>query len=359
MEDIIVKEDAEVGVDTISLVIPVRVTMLSTSGELEYTTSIDEIGQIILTPNGVEDEFVAVERIPEDSIAEIDYDLETKVVEDKTYLSKVLVFDTTMLTETQTADYTLFIDAIGQCVISPDNNKNTFITVAKKDSLNLITESVKSEKYFNYTLVNSGDGWDVYNKDNELIEEGIATLSEAKVFVCKHELALLQGTLDEGVVASEQPLENEKPVNVKAEVITETIIDKDEKTTLSPDEVAEELNKVTNEFRELRGAIYCDNEEELEECLNLLDAAYETVNYKKDGSGFVVAYSTPNKKLHETFSKNDREGIINKFMKGELTILPTEDTDISNFIHLHELDDAEYEYYYDPETNVMTHRTRR
>lgn len=222
-----IREDVELGIDAVTLEIPLRVTMISYDNiPFEFTSSIDEVGQIILTPLNKNVEFVDVN-------TSVNVEFDTPIMEQDTITSvdgaittrqTSILIHANMLAEDSNLDVSADIDEIGQVVIYPLKKENIFVTASFEESLNLVTEDLQTIDYFGYKLVNNGDGWDVYDPTNELVDEGVATEAEAKILVCTteiHRLEQLTESVEESNNEDAQPeqTDEEKVSEITADVV--------------------------------------------------------------------------------------------------------------------------------------------
>lgn len=364
-----VQEDIAVGVDAITIDIPLRVEMTSVNNApFEFTTSIDELGQIILTPTTKDMEFVSAntEGNVEYDVPIMEQETITEVDEDSSVMftkrTTSIMIKGNMLAETESREVSADVDEIGQVVIYPLAEKNTFVTASVADSLNLVTEALETVEYFGYRLVNNGDGWDIYNYTNELIEEGVATLAEAKIVACTTEIHLLEPLVEE--LDAQQSTENSEgdaetdeaavPENVTAEVIEEAITTVSENKPLSVEEVTNILKNLTDDFTDSEGAIKCDTDAEKVLCLPILEYHYNDVKVKGDiDADYIVITYKDVKTLVESITDEERLNIINRFLQGNVALFTDTTEPKEEFLHLTELDASGYEYYYDKETDAI------
>ena len=261
-----IKEDVEVGIETVSMDIPVRVSMLAVeNASFEFTASIDDAGQIVLTPVDADMTFESANT--EDTV---DYD--TPILEQETVEEVVtnsvrketsILINATMLAESDSRAVSADVDEIGQCVIYPMSKENSFVTASIAGSLNLVTEEFAAVEYNGFKLVNAGDGWNVYCPQGTLMEEGIATLTEAKIFVCRSELARLK--------------------KLKNEECHYTLRDQTEST----------ICELTNDYADMRGKLECDSIEEAQLCEELLKEHYTLITEQVEDK-YVVSYEVSN-----------------------------------------------------------------
>ena len=224
------KQTISAEVKTVSVEVPVRLRMQSVQhAPFDFETAIDDVGQIILTPTSLDMEFISA-----NTDANVEYEIPVKeqpttiqTDDSLTIKDTSIILQTTMLCEDDNLLVSADVDNIGRCVIYPMSKKNTFLSVTTGDSLNLITEDTAAEEYCGYRLVNNGDGWDVFDPTGDLVEEGIATINEAKILICKTELGKLENTITEAVTvdteASEEASEEPVTPEVTADVIEEAV----------------------------------------------------------------------------------------------------------------------------------------
>ena len=303
----ITQEAIESGVDALTVKIPVRVTMTSyNNAPFEFTPSIDEIGDIVLTPISNDVEFTDVTINTDENVSE-----QEDIVSEEgniTIKETSIIINASMLTEVDNSNFSAVVDEIGQVIIYPNSDKNVFVTVSFDESLNLITEDTQTVEYFGYRFINNGDGWDVYDYLNELIEEGVATLAEAKILACTTEIHRLE-QLTEDIPSSKQEddssnetetdsdegnsSEEETPKpEVDAEVIEEAVED----ATVDTDkfnrvESEKAIKTITSDYSEENGVVSCDTVAEKNECEQLLRNHYSEVTVDKDDDKWIISYS--------------------------------------------------------------------
>lgn len=288
-----IKETVESGIDAVTLDIPVRVTMTSyNEAPFEFTASIDEVGQIILTPVSKDVEFIDAKTDGEyeHDVMIIDQETITSVEGSITTKEFSIVIKANMLCENNNDEVAAVVDEIGQVVIYPLAKENVFVTASFEHSLNLVTEDMKAVDYFGYRLANNGDGWDVYDYLNELVEEGVATEAEAKIVACTTELHRLEG-LTEAVEEPQEASDNEE--NTESE-------SSNEEGAPQPDVTAEVI----------------------EEAVELSD-------------------------------EEKKQDLIARFLQGDIALFSDFGKPLDSYIHMPELDAKGYTYYYDEETDAI------
>lgn len=290
-----IKEDITTIVDAITIDIPVRVTMTSiNNAPFEFTPSIDEVGQIILTPVTKDVEFVDANTVVTTEAGGELFDKETTTtVEDDsssypfTTKETTIIIQASMLAESDNHDVSADVDEIGQVVLYPLAKENTFVSAAIGESLNLVTEEAD-------------------NTSNDL------------------------------------------EASVDAEVIEESCDQIDEESVRA---IVEEL---TNSYGEGSGTFEIDNICEGSICLKLLREHYD-VEVDLVDNVIVINYKKQEDLTEDLNDKNDesRMNIIMKFMQGDIPLFSDEGTPLVSYIHLDELDSNGYEYYYDEESGAI------
>ena len=285
MENIIdMEEDIEVGVTEVSVCIPLRVELTSrNNAPFEFTSSVDEAGNIVLTPVSTDVQFEVAKLQSDCPEGELITDLEDfeTTAEGTTTKSTTIILDASMLVDTNNTDVVTNIDEIGQCVISPLATKNMFVTVSINDSLNLTTPE----------------------------EETPHVLED---------------------------MEEDKPVTktdleeVSAEVVEEN--------------TPSIFESLTDNFSEAEGTIMCDTADELSQCVDTLLEHYPSVNVTKDNNRYMISYHA---KQTVAESYEDNSEVIDRFLRGELVIVQGEGNPEEHLKHIAELDADGYSYYYD------------
>lgn len=304
-------ETIDAALQTQTIDIPLRVTMTSVNNApFEFTASIDELGQIILTPTTKDAEFTSAntESNVEYDVPVLEQETVTSTDDNLTIKETSILIRANMIIEESGCNYSADVDEIGQVVIYPIETKNTFVTATIEDSLNLVTEEFKSEEYFGYKLINNGDGWNIIDCNGNVIEEGVATLHEAKILVCKEELSNLESLVEnvdntdktsEGSIETDpEPSERtttDPSETVEAEVIEEAVTDMDkDKGEFDEKQIEEALSDITDEFTSQEGAVKCDTQKEQSICVKILEQYYTVVNTSRKQDMWVVEYKQLN-----------------------------------------------------------------
>lgn len=363
-----VREDIEVGVDAITLDIPVRVVMTSiNNAPFDFTTSIDEVGQIILTPLTKDVEFVSA-----NTDDNVQYDIpvreqETVLHTDDNLTTKEtsILITASMLAENDSHRVSADIDEIGQVVIYPMAKENVFVTATLNDSLNLVTEGMQMHEYCDdYKIINPGDGWYVKQEGKGLIGQGFTSLNAAKIFVCENEISRLSKLTEEVEEPTEETSEEKSDAEttdepkqvtpeVTVEVIEESIVEPQKVVEFTDEEVIRTVEELTNSFTDVEGKLKCDTIAEGKVCSDLLRQHYDTVNIEFERNYIVVTYRKNLDVISEELDDTSRLNIINEFMRGDIALFSDTGTPDASFTHLTELDSNGYEYYYDEETHSI------
>lgn len=285
-----VQENIEIGVDATTVKIPLRVSMsVVDNAPFEFTSSIDEAGNIVLTPNSSDAQFDSV-KMQKDFPEDIDITaLDSVESSEGSTASKetTIIIDANMLHETDTLEYTVDIDAIGQCVISPADDENMFVSASIEDSLNLTTEEESAPEVLE----------DIQETEQETVED--------------------------------QP-------EVTAEVIEDTEVN-----------IVESL---TEQYTEVSGSIMCDTHEELARCLDSLLDHYIHVKVTKVNNRYIISYE---KDLIEESYDDNSEVIDKFMRGELALFIADNKSVCDNLKHIVDLDTEDYAYYYDEENGSM------
>lgn len=277
-------------IDAVTIDIPVRVTMISyDDASTEFTTSIDELGQIVLTPVSKDAEFTNVS-IYDDTDSEnfISNQESITTVDDSITTTEIpLIINASMLRESEDSSISAVVDEIGQIIIYPVAEKNVFVTAVFKRSLNLITEEMQEVEYCDYRLVNTGDGWDVFSPEGEKLEEGLATIHEAKILVCTSELEKLKRLTENVSEDNTSDTQEDKQSDNKPEVTAEVI---EEKLDLTQEDNKQEI---ISRFMQGDIALFSDSGVPLDTYIPLPQLDAKGYNYFYDEeSDAIVSYPT-------------------------------------------------------------------
>ena len=177
-----VVEDGVVGTEshTETLHLILEMTRLNDSTPFDYHVDIDDVGQIVFTPDDSSVSFVDIERVT-------GYDSVEDVIDGNTRRFSVTL-TANMIADDGNFDWFCDIAEIGQAVVTPDAENTSFLSVSVADSLNLVTESM--DKIVLETLEPGS-------------EEFTARLTE-----CAERVTTLQG-LFESAIALAEDIEND------------------------------------------------------------------------------------------------------------------------------------------------------
>lgn len=363
-----VEKGINVGVNEVPIQIPVRVIVtypVNTAASFEFTTSIDDLGQIVLTPTSKDAAFITA-----NTSANINYDTDIMtmpevITESENIVKKEMsiLIDSTMLVEEHaTTSVSADVDEIGQCVLYPINKNNIFITASVNNSLNLITEALEMYDYCDgYKILNPGGCWYVKDSSARLIGQGFKSLNDAKIFVCETEIKRLSNLTEETVESEETTKsteyttkEPEVPTDVKAEVINEAVVPEfEKKDEFNYNEIEQALIELTNTYTEQEGGVRCDTSYEQKTCYDLLKQHYAKVDLDTDGSKFTVTYSIPvENSVNESVDSDNKMNILLRFLQGDVTLVSDpQGQPLESYIYL--TSDNGLDYYYDPETDSI------
>lgn len=306
-----VEEDVEVGTEshTETLQLILEMTRLNESTPFDYHVDIDDVGQIVFTPDDSSVSFVDIERLA-------GYDSVEDVVDGNTRRFSVTL-TANMIADDDNFEWFCDIDEIGQAVVTPDAENTSFLSVSVADSLNLVTESV--DKIVLETLEPGS-------------EEFTARLTE-----CAERVTTLQG-LFESAIALAEDIENDfRALGCHSADIDGYMI-----------------RYLENFIEDREGEVSCaDFVRRLEEVSAKAEApveeSVETVN-----EGDIVL---ENDIVMEKVDELDRHNIVDRFMKGDIGIFSDDGEPADSYIHLDELDTisgkTSYKYYYDEESDAV------
>ena len=307
-------EDVEVGVDnhTESIHLNLEMTRSNETASFDYHVDIDDVGQIVFTPDDSSVSFVDIERLA-------GYDSVEDVIDGNTRRFSVSL-TANMLADNDNFAWFCDIDEIGQAVITPDAEDTSFLSVSMNDSLNLVTES-----------------------NNKLVLEALEPGSEefnTRLQECAERVTTLQGLFESAIEIAED-IENDftalgcHSADIDGYMIRylENFIE-DREGEVSCAEFVRRLEEVSSSTT--------DTDTQVEE-------AVEPVN-----EGNIVL---ENDVVMEKVDELDRHNIVDRFMKGDIGIFSEEGEPLDSYIHLDELDTVSgktaYKYYYDEESDAV------
>lgn len=309
-----VVEDVEVGTEshTETLHLILEMTRLNESTPFDYHVDIDDVGQIVFTPEDSSVSFVDIERLA-------GYDSVEDVVDGNTRRFSVTL-TANMIADDDNFEWFCDIDEIGQAVVTPDAENTSFLSVSVADSLNLVTESMGKIVL-------------------ETLEPGSEEFN-TRLQECTERVTTLQGLFESAIELAED-IENDfralgcHSADIDGYMIRylENFIE-DREGEVSCAEFVRRLEEVSSSTT--------DTDTQVEE-------AIEPVN-----EGNIVL---ENDVVMEKVDELDRHNIIDRFMKGDIGIFSEEGEPLDSYIHLDELDTVSgktaYKYYYDEESDAV------
>lgn len=307
-----VVEDVEVGTEnhTETLHLILEMTRPNESTTFDYHVDIDDVGQIVFTPDDSTVSFVDIERLA-------GYDSTEDVIDGNTRRFSVSL-TANMIADDGNFDWFCDIDEIGQAVVTPEMENTSFLSVSVSDSLNLVTESVDK-----IVLEDLEPGSEEFNARLQQCVERVTTLQE----------------LFESAISLAEDIENDfralgcHSADIDGYMIRylENFIE-DREGEVSCADFIRRLDAVATPAQE----------EPVEESI-------EPVN-----EGDIVL---ENDIVMEKVDELDRHNIIDRFMKGDISIFSDDGEPQSSYVHLDELDTVNgktaYKYYYDEESDAV------
>lgn len=301
-----IDEDVDVGTDSHTELIHLRLEMSRSdnSASFDYHVDIDDVGQIVFTPDDNNTSFTDMDRITENDL------VDEVITENKKVFTVMLTAD--MIAENENFEWFYDIDEVGQAVITPEDENTSFLSVSLNNSLNLVTDEVPA-------LTEAIDpSSQEYGVKKELCLELVKDLTAALELTAEKITAIQRALEEIGINARD----------------------------------FEDLIKILEKFYDGR-----DGDPSIEEITRRLNT-YESSSTSIDEVLLTEEF------VFEDLSDEERQKIIDRFMfqRDELTIVqadvaPSGDT----IVRLSELDsrasdDAKYrgaEFYYDTESDVV------
>lgn len=306
-----VVEDVEVGTEshTESLHLILEMTRPVETAPFDYNVDIDDVGQIVFTPDDSSVSFVNIQRlVGNDSVED--------VIDGNTRRFSVAL-TANMIADDDNFDWFCDIDEIGQAVVTPDAENTSFLSVSVENSLNLVTESVS-----NIVL--------------ETLEPGSKEF-QARLEACAERVTTLQG-LFESAIALAEDIENDfRALGCHSADIDGYMI-----------------RYLENFVEDREGEVSCaDFIRRLEEVSTKAEAPVEE-SIEAVNEGDIVL---ENNIVMEKVDELDRHNIIDRFMKGDISIFSEDGAPADSYVHLDELDTVNgktaYKYYYDEESDAI------
>lgn len=251
-----ITEDVDVGVDshTETIYLTLEMSRLNEEDSFDYHVEIDDVGQIVFTPNDSAVSFVDIERLA-------GYDSTEDVIQGNTRRFAISL-TTNMLSDDDNFDWFCDIDEIGQAVITPDSESTSFLTASVNDSLDLVTQ------------------------EKELIE----AIEEP------------ENTTEENDEESETTAEqgDKEPETIEPDVEAE-VVDEAYET----DTIYDQLKKLTFNFSAVKGELRSVYKSEVDSAAEALAREYDTVNTYESGEWYVVEYADKKQKITEDIDQDE------------------------------------------------------
>ena len=287
-----VVEDVDVGVEskTVTIECQVRLQRETDDATFDYNVDIDDVGQIVFTPYDTGTRFCH----------------EGEVIEEGENIKVDTVKLTAqMLSDSGNYEYFTGTDDIGQFVITPDAEDTSFLSVSVENSLNLVTEDIEpgSEEF------------------NTRLQE------------CVERVTTLQG-LFESAISLAEDIENDfRALGCHSADIDGYMI-----------------RYLENFIEDREGEVSCA---EFVRRLEKVSAPSETEEPVKES----IETANEEDVIMEKVDELDRHKIIDRFMKGDISIFSDDSEPADSYIHLDELDTVtgktSYKYYYDEESDAV------
>ena len=316
MKDDELEEDVDVGTDTHTETIHLKLEMTRQldDASFEYHVDIDDVGQIVFTPVDNNTSFTDINRLA-------GYDTTDDIIEGnkRTF---AITLTANMLSEDNNFDWFYDLDEVGQAVITPDSEVTSFLTVAIDDSLNLVTECNES-----LTLTEALDPTsDEYSKKRELCVDVMTDLDDMLEQVGK-KFEALQRLLEEmGVEARD------------FEKILKAIAACHQGREGDPS-IADAMRRI----EEYEAAAQSEQAEPVEESVQKVFTE---------------------ELVMEELDEEEKLKVIDRFMKGEVTIVQVDEVPVEEtIVRLADLDSkaesGDADFYYDTEKDVVVCHNKR
>lgn len=299
-----IKEAVDVGVEQHSEKLHLCFVMKrkNDSCSFDYSVKCDEDGQLVFTPDAVGTKFV-------DVYPRAGYDATDDIVDGNTRNFSVDV-DAVMLSDDDNYDWFYDIDDIGQAIICPDSEDTSFITASVDKDLNLVT--------------------------NESLEEDAVICEEVSLCDLLKDLSAAVSNL--------------QSVVDRIRACCPDCGEQQETTACEEQPCVEQSRDV------------CDESTPCEE--NITEVVQAVVDAVSDVVDDVeIVFAVPEQKpleesLVEKFDEEKKLNLIDRFMKGDVTIIQADKVPEGNtIIRVEELDDknssSPCEFYYDVDADVV------
>ena len=320
-EKMLTTEEVEMGTEYPTLHFPVRLTMVSKNhdAKFEFTTSVDEVGQIILTPTEKDVEFTGAHTEWESN----DYIMPTEdvseIIDDVLIVEKTIELTASLAQENENQKINAIIDDIGQCVIYPEEKENTFITASVDNSLNLATtgepvvvedveettDTVEEEPTMPTKDEVTAEVISESTDRETLFKDKINEFSTIIFQACKTAEELISFCKEFGLDGSYIDILNHfientfyddfQPHHLLTELgentdFTEAVIPADDEP-YDFDHVKHDLRIITDYFSDESGAVRCGFEIEKKYGVQILSRYYNNVETDFDGTWYTITFS--------------------------------------------------------------------
>ncbi len=308
-----VVEDVEIGTEshTETLHLILEMTRLNESTSFDYHVDIDDVGQIVFTPDDSSVSFVDIERFA-------GYDSVEDIIDGNTRRFSVTL-TANMIADDDNFEWFCDIDEIGQAVVTPDAENTSFLSVSVADSLNLVTESMDKIVL-------------------ETLEPGSKEFTE-RIESCIERVTTLQELFESAITVAEDIERDFNELGCHSADIDGYMIRYLEKF-IEDREGEVSCAEFVRRLEEVSASV--ETEETVEESI-------ETIN-----EGDIVL---ENDIVMEKVDELDRHNIIDRFMKGDIGIFSDNGEPADSYIHLDELDTVNgktsCKYYYDEESDAI------
>lgn len=292
--------DVGVSKHTTNIQLELEMERLSEEDSFDYSVDIDDVGQIVVTPVSENTKFVK---------ATVNNSSVTVTVENIKRFSISIVAD--MISDTENFNWFIGIDDIGQVVITPDNEKTSFLSASVEGSLNLVTESTNNSNLEVESEMKLNES-DYFDSPENLGQGYTAPLFSTHLFETSFRSSIKQLDSNNEMV---RDLAREDILTMK-----------------------EEMDKQLEKFDEFND--------------------YWNVRYKEVYRQYKRLQDMIPVDLRESLNESiDKKDIIDKFMKQEITILSGEGEPEEGLVHIEELDSTsgktKYSFWYDEESGTL------
>lgn len=248
-----VEEDIEVGLSNRTVNIKVKLVMQTEAegATFNYSIDIDDVGQIVFTPEDTTTSFISIVKI-EDLIDPIINDNE------KTFSISLTA---NILYDNDASDDIIWdtaIDEVGQAVIYPIDRDASFLSVSAEDSLNLITEEQTTETSKEATEEEKSEE----NKSEENKEE----------------------VTDTNTTATEPEEAPYKRAEIKAKVIEGV------EPSFSYKKIEESLSQITDNFSKEKGILRTSYPSEAILAKHIMEKYYQNITSSLEENWNIITY---------------------------------------------------------------------